>query len=155
MTAGEVATEVDVKLSSVAEIRQFGDALLRAHAAEAEPDLAEHFDPKWDDYRVAELSGQLIVLAAWNGSDLVGYAVAAVVPSMHYALTLCQHDLLYVAPEWRAKRIGRRLLDRMRQQAKAWGAHRLLMHAKPNSKLWTMLMLLGMKVEETIFAEDL
>jgi GNAT superfamily N-acetyltransferase len=158
VTDTQQASAVDVKLSSVAEIREHGEELLRAHTQEAEPDLAPYYAPAWEAYEEAERRGDLLVLAAWHdGAELVGYAVAAVVQSMHYSgVRLCQHDLLYVAPAHRGRGLGKRLVEALRLRAKQWGAQRLLLHAKPGSTLWNMLMLHGgFRVEETIFVRDL
>ena len=149
------APAVRIEAATVADIQQHGDALLRAHAAESEPDLAERLDPAWDAYEAAEARADLIILAARQGDQLVGYAVATLFRSTHYALFLCQQDLLFVLPEWRQRGVGLRLINRLRLEAKRRGADRLLMHAKPASLLDGLLRILGLRVEETIFVEDL
>lgn len=156
---------IHIALASVDEIERHGQDLLRAHAEEAEPDLAEHVSPDWDTYIAGEEAGSLIVLTACNGSALpdglrtnevlIGYAVAAVFRSPHYDRLFCQHDLLYVLPEWRGTGIGLRLIAGLREQARERGCHRLIMHAKVGSTLGAMLPRLGFRVEETMFVEDL
>ena len=146
----------NIEPSTVDEIELCAQMLLRQHAEEAEPDLAEKLEPEWAVYRKAEKDGQLIIFAAWAGELMVGYAVAVVVPDLHYSGRLiCQHDLLFVGQEWRRSGVGRRLIEELRAEAVRHGADVLLMHAKVGSGLQSLLPRLGFRPEETIFREDL
>lgn len=150
------ADAVELRPSTIAEIRKHGRALVQAHSDEAEPDLAAGLDLNWEGYESADAGGMLIVLVAWEGRSMVGYAVAAVFESLHYAgMLFCQHDALYVIPRLRGRRVGARLLEALRTEARDRGCRRLLMHAKPQSKLESLLRLRGFREEETIFVEDL
>ena len=147
---------VVVRGGTLAEVCKFGYDLLQAHAEEAEPGMASKLAPDWPRYQELQEGGNLIILLAWHDHTLLGYAVAVVFPSAHYARTvICQHDLLYVRPEWRSRGIGLRLIQRLRGEAKARGATDLLMHAKPGSTLEALLPRLGFKAEETVWKEGL
>ena len=154
MGANTVA--VSVRRASVADVQANAGDMLRAHAEEAEPVMAERLAPDWHFYREAERAGRMIVLAAYANFEMVGYAVAAIVQSSHYmGHVFCQHDLLFVSKGWRNHRVGLQLIERLRVEARAAGAEQLLMHAKIGSRLEELLPRLGFEREETIFRRDL
>lgn len=129
--------------------------LFRAHADEAEPELADYVDPDWEKYRALERTGSLIGLGAWIGKHPIGYCSAFLFDSGHYrGYKVCQHDLLYVLPQWRG-RVGLKLIDRLRDEARARGALRFYMMAKTGSRLERLLPKLGFEIEETVFKQDL
>lgn len=149
---------VHIKTGTVEEIRRLGESLLRAHAEEAEPGMAAKLDPDWAAYELLEKAGRLIVLCAWGGQnydELAGYAVATLFRHPHYDTLVCQHDVLYLKPEWRNRGQGDRLFSTLHGHAQARGAGVLLMHAKQGSRLESILFRKGFVVEETVFKETL
>lgn len=143
--------ETTVKAGSIEQL-QCARHLCVAHAREMEPHRADDaVEPSWDRYLAAERAGLLAVALAWGRvtfegdepplPDVVGYAVAAVVESMHYAdLKFAQVDGIYVDPAWRRSGLGGRLLAELTQQARRLDARELLIHAKPNTPLATMML---------------
>lgn len=147
---------IEVALSTVEEVCLAGQELFAAHAAEIEPENAERLNPDWDSYQEHETNGNLLVVAAWDGRDLVGYICALIYQSLHYREEIhCQVDVFYVDPQARRQRAGLRLLNKMRGEAHARGACMLRLHAKPDTQLDRMLRLLNFQVEESLFTEDL
>jgi len=136
--------------------------LFVSHALECEPDIADDLAPDWAVYKELEKQGRLIAFGAWPTPEpwesvpFIAYAVAYLFRPAHYAGRMfAQLDALYVAPEYRSRRLGLHLIDRLEKTARSRGASRLLMHAKPGSRLAAMLPRLGFEVEETIFRRDL
>lgn len=154
----EAPTQDDVRIerSSVDQVGQVAEALFPLHVRELEPSMAEHLDPNWEAYLDAEDEDRLIVLVAWLGDECVGYAVASLFQHPHYQkLMVCQQDLLFVVENSRGGQVGARLIKKLRDEARKRGAHHLLMHAKPGSRLMALLPRLGFEPEEATFKEIL
>ena len=147
---------IAVDLSSVEKICLAGQALFEEHVRECEPVNAEVLEPDWDGYKKLEDDGQLLIVGAWAGSHLVGYGVGFIYPSLHYkSQVVCTVDVLFVDQATRRQRAGLRMLNKLRDEARKRGAAKFNIHAKPHSKLESMLRLLNFQVEETMFSEDL
>lgn len=151
---------VETRVTSVAELEQHGGPLFQAHAQEIEPEFSDRVFPDWEFYRAAEAAGRLIVFGTWDqppsaDEQLVGYVVAAVVPNSHYRdVQVCLLDSIYLDPQWRGRRVGLRMLRLLQDTANLLGCSRMLMHAKPGSRLEKLLPVLGYTVEETLFKKD-
>lgn len=146
----------------VRELREQGTALFHLHAEEVDPESSSRVLPQWDLYEAAQNDGRLLVLGAFVGETdssrgrlLIGYAMAALVPSMHYAdLTICQLDSIFVMRSWRSLGAGLRLIRALRDEARECGAERLIMHAR-DSRLERILSRLGFQRAETVYTETL
>lgn len=146
---------VRVALSSVAEIREHGSDLIQPHVEEAEPDFAGQIDVDWPRYEAIEAKGALITLAAWDDCAMVGYCVAFLYPSTRYRDQLvCQHEVLYVAPEARCTGAGLELVRALDRERTGRDADRLVMVAKKGSTLEKILPRLGFVAEETVFTKS-
>lgn len=97
----------------------------------------------------------LIVLGAFDGDTLVGYATAMLFRHPHYEMTLCQHDLLYLMPAYRQGSAGLRLMQAVEEEARERGAFRIAWHAKPGSTFDHLLQRKGYSTEETIYQKEL
>lgn len=85
--------------------------LLKSHFAELSyfKDIA--LDPDWAKYRTMQEQNALRIFTARQLGELVGYAVFAVHPAMHYQGSLqAIQDVFYVDPKHRGGRVGWRLL---------------------------------------------
>lgn len=112
--------------------------------------------PHVERYQALEDLGMLLLLAAYDGDQLVGYSMNFVMPHLHYAdLSVCSNDLLYLKPTHRKGRAGLLLLAQTREHAKARGARLMLWHAKPDTALVNILPRQGCRVQDVIFSEEL
>jgi GNAT superfamily N-acetyltransferase len=152
----EVIPAPTIEHSTVAELQASGvNRLFEMHAHELEPHLAPRLAPDWAAFMEAEKLGDLIVLAAWAGRELIGYAVAVIYQSLHYHdYKTCQIDVAFVSPAWRAGMVGSRLIEAVRECARQHGAQALIVHAKIGSQMERLLQLRGFRMEETVFVQD-
>lgn len=146
-----------IRQTSVEELRALADELFVAHYEE----VALHKDvmklsPDWDRYFALQESGNLILIAAWVGSTLVGYSVSFILQHPHYStLTFAQNDLLFVAEEYRRSRVGLQLIKATEMTARARGAKLLTWHAKQGTALEAILPRVGYGLHEIIFSKEL
>lgn len=148
-------SKLQIQLATVDDVRRDGATLFADHVAESEPAMVAELSPNWERYLEVEAEDQLIVIDARSRGVLIGYAVASLFRHPHYDLVVCQQDLLFVHKEWRHERVGLHLINRLRKEATARGAHHMLMHAKPDTTLGTLLPRLGFNLEELVFKETL
>lgn len=144
---------VQIELSTVAYLKEYGADLFQEHADEAEPHFADHVDPNWEFYE--SQGDSIVVLVAKDPEDgLIGYLVAAFVPSPHYAhLAFVQVDLIFVRAEHRRRGVGVRLLRRAKELAKAVGPRvsHMLLHAKRGSTFEAYLDGTDAVADETVY----
>lgn len=156
----EAATPaIEIRLSSIEEMETQATQLMQQHWEEVEDLRALRvLDPDWERYYTLEAQGLLLVLAAWNGDDLVGYSVSYVGRSSHYkGLVVAQNDALFVSPLHRRQNLGRLLLRQTEIEAHRRGAHLFLWHAKKDSRLERLMSsrLDGYVIDEVIFRKEL
>jgi GNAT superfamily N-acetyltransferase len=138
-------TQASIRLSTVVEMQKKAGALIRDHWAEIEqhkgrPDP----EPDWLRYLALEKKGVLLLLAAFAGKAMIGYSVNAVVPDMHYAgRQCCANDGIYLAPEFRKRGIGNRLIHETEGMARKMGARRLTFHSNLGTGFQDLLGALG------------
>lgn len=132
--------------------------LLEAHRRElaTHPDLMA-LDPQLDRYINLEKTGHLLsVLLEHQTAGIVGYSVNIVTNNLHYAgLKVCQNDVLYVSPSYRAEGGGRQLIRAVETNARNQGCKMLLLHAKPGTALDALLPKYGYAVQDVIHAKVL
>lgn len=130
--------------------------LFRAHYDE----IAKHkhvmrLSPDWLRYKALEQMDGLLLLAAFQDGALVGYAVSFLVTHMHYSEMLyAQNDVLFVAPDHRASRIGIRLLRETERVAVSRGARMVMWHAKEGTALAEILPRMGYGVQDIVFSKE-
>lgn len=147
------------------EIRKATASEMLSHAGEL---FAAHWDeialnkqvmalkPDGERYLAMEANGGLLILAAYQGDELVGYSVNFIMRHLHYAdLNLASNDLLFVTKEHRKSRIGLQLIKATEQAAKEQGARLMLWHAKPNTALVELMPRMGYGVQDIIFSKEL
>ena len=96
-------------------------------------------------------------LAAYDGDEVVGYAVSIIAPShLHYAdLCYVSNDALFVKKSHRGGSTGLRLMRETERIAKERGAKLVLWHAKEGTRLDALLTRLGYGVQDIIFSKEL
>jgi predicted GNAT superfamily acetyltransferase len=148
---------MDVVQISVSEQIERVMPLLRAHWDEvAKNKELMQLKPRVDVYRAMENDGALIALGAFSGPDLVGYSVTMVSAHLHYAdLIYAHNDVIFVAEQHRAGRLGLKLIRETERQAKERGARLMLWHAKPDTAFNTLLPRLGYGVQDIVHSREL
>lgn len=130
--------------------------LLRAHWVE----IAHYKDipllPQWAGYQRAEQEDKLRIYTVRN-PDLIGYAVYAVAPAIHYSSTLIAvQDVLYLAPEHRHGRVGWRLIEFADTELRAEGVQVVVQHQKiAHPTLGKILERMGYEQQDIIWTRRL
>lgn len=145
------------RLAKIDEVRSRIEPLLRAHWEE----IAHHrtiapLNPCWAYYYDCEKMNRLVVVAAENGLELVGYSVYFVAPMLHNVPTLMAHnDIIYIRPEYRRGSLAVRLMQMGEAQAKRLGASIASMHVKTGHDYSRLLVRMGYAEIETTYSKEL
>lgn len=111
--------------------------------------------PNAEAYKFLEDKGAVLAYAAIDGAEIVGYSVSLVSPHLHYAdLVYANNDVIYVAPSHRHAGVGRALIARTEEDAKARGARLVCWHAKPDTALADILRDMAYGVQDIIFSRE-
>lgn len=151
------AVAAEIRPSTIAELREHGEALFQAHYDEIALNKdVMRLDPDWQRYERMEACGILLCLAAWADCKMVGYSVTAVLPHPHYKqLRVAQNDVLFVAASCRSGPTGRDLIAATEAAAKGVNAGIIMWHAKPGTALEHVLPRIGYGVQDTLFSKVL
>lgn len=114
------------------------------------------FDLDLDSYRILEDSGNLLGLAAFDQSNLVGYIVVMTTPMLHCKGNwLAVADSFYVHPDYRKQGVFEELLHAAEEQCKLAGVVALRLGVNQNFKLpECMLNGLGYTQAEVIYQQE-
>ncbi len=147
----------DIRTSNVSEMLANAGELFEEHWDEiALNKQVMILKPDEARYRAMEEAGSLLILAAWEGEDLVGYSVNFIVNHLHYAdLRLCSNDLLFITKAKRAGRLGLKLIRETEKRAAEMGARLMLWHAKQDTALAVMMPKMGYGVQDIIFSKEI
>lgn len=144
---------VQCRLAKIADVRDRIEPLLRAHWEEVavNKDSAPLL-PYWDHYYASEKINRLVVVAAENGPELVGYSVYFIAPMLHnMPKLLAQNDIIYIHPEYRRGSLAMRLMVLGEAEAKRLGASFISMHVKTEHDFSPLLLRVGYAKAETVF----
>ena len=113
--------------------------------------------PDHQQYVRADLEGRLLVLLAYAGMEVIGYAVTFQSASAHYErVNLAQNDVIYVKPEYRGGLTGFRLIKTTRKRARElWGTQLLTWHTKPDTPMDALMPRMGCEKLDHLWAERL
>ena len=152
-----IAPMLQIRASTVDEMLQVAPVLFKEHWDEiARNKQVMVLKPNEQAYRAMEQAGQMMILAAYKGDEMVGYSVNFIINHPHYAdLVVCQNDLLYIAQAHREGGVGIRLMKRTEQEGKARGARLMLWHAKQDTPLANILPRMAYGVQDIIFSKEL
>jgi predicted GNAT superfamily acetyltransferase len=152
-------TEVVIRKSTVAEMEVQASALFRQHWEEVALNREVMvLDPDWISYKLVEQKGNLLVLAAYDGSEVVGYSVSYLMDRhSHYAgMSYCQNDVFFVTKPARKKSVGRRLFVATENEARRHGMQMMLWHAKKGSDFESFLdHMRRYKIQDIIYSRVL
>lgn len=112
--------------------------------------------PKTERYALLEDTENLISIYAYNDEELIGYSINFVQDHVHYSdLIFVQNDVLFVKKEYRGMDVGSLLLEATEKEAYAEGADIVLLHAKEDTKLTTILPTKGYRIQDIIYSKVL
>jgi GNAT superfamily N-acetyltransferase len=148
---------VEIRESTVDEMFEVCRPLLERHWDEiARNKHLMVLNPDVAKYQRMEAAGMLLILAAWEGAELVGYSVSMIETTLHYAdLTVCVNDVVFVLPESRHAQTGLRLIKETESMAKQRGAQLMLWHAKEGTALHALMPRIGYEVQDIIYSKEI
>ncbi|MET3122619.1 putative GNAT superfamily acetyltransferase [Oxalobacteraceae bacterium GrIS 2.11] len=114
------------------------------------------YAPDIEKYKSMEEHGALLSLGAFDGKKIVGYSVNFIYNHPHYKDMLVAHnDMIFVAKDNRLGTLGLKLIKATTAACRERGAHMMMWHAKPNTRLAELFPKLGCGVQDLIFSEVL
>lgn len=111
----------------------------------------------WERYQQQEDFGLLVVVGAFDGEELVGYAPICKVPSLFYSDILSAHvQVVYLKPEYRKGRNGLRFMRYLETTAKVLGCNELRLSVSRGRQREAKLAVhLGFKARELVVTKSL
>lgn len=144
---------ITIKPSSVTELLAHGGALFHDHGVEVEGSPARPHELR---YKAMEQHGHLHCLAAWDGSELVGYSVVILSVDLHRDdRTVAEGNAFFVRPDRRSAGVGMKLMRETIALAKAHGAVCLRQHSMPNARMARMLLGMGFNEHHVVYERGL
>lgn len=148
---------IEIRQSTVQEFFEISGTLFEEHWEEiALNKRVMVLKPDWERYRTMEATGLLLILAAFDANEMVGYSVNFVMRHLHYAdLCICHNDILFVTRSKRAGKLGLQLIRETEKAAKAKGTQMMSWHAKPDTALHAIMPRLGYGVQDIIYSKEI
>jgi len=147
-----VVASVEIRPTSVAEVRMHPRVLLDNDAESGGVYAALDID--WATYTYLEQAGRLLLLGAWEGDDLVGYAICVRGRMLHRDIEAAQGTVIYVAPDARRKGVAMRLIREVQRMTVADGGRMVTWKCGERSPLATILPKLGYRKLETEYGKE-
>jgi GNAT superfamily N-acetyltransferase len=148
---------ITLKLASVVDLRSRLEPLLLSHRQEMP--TAQHAPiplPDWDLYYRLDAVGRLILVAAEDGDELVGYCSFILAKMRHdRELTVVSNDAIYLKPERRGAGVAARLIAFCESEAVRRGADVVSMTVKVQHNFGPLLTSLGYENDELVFHKRL
>lgn len=106
------------------------EALGALHKAEVEADVTP-LPPTANRaiYDALHEMGMLVCVGAFEGDEMVGYAIGTISPNPHYDTLTAQHDVFFLHRDYRKPRTALRLVEALEAECKARGATLFCWHA--------------------------
>ena len=124
------------RVYSPAAMRLFIEPLLEDHFREVGNTRVYDLAPDFAKYTAIDNANGLLMIAAFDDEDCIGYSINFLTPHVHYVnQNICYNDVLFVAKDYRESSAGGRLMRATLQEAKHLGAKVMQWHAKPNTAL--------------------
>lgn len=119
-----------------------GELFVEHYKEIGQPDLEFSADATF--YKLLEAQGRLQILTARKTGRMIGYCVMTVQRAPHYAALIAVEDVYFVTKAERKHGVGRKLIERSIELAKARGAKRAVFHSKKVIPHRVMFQGLGM-----------
>jgi GNAT superfamily N-acetyltransferase len=148
---------ITFRLTSVVDLRARLEPLLLQHRQEMP--TARHVPvplPDWDMYYRLDAVGRLILVAAEDGAELVGYGSFILAKMRHdRELTVASNDAIYLKPERRGAGVAARLIAFCEAEAVRRGADVASMTVKVQHNFGSLLTSIGYEHDELVFHKRL
>jgi len=134
------------------------DSLLQMHYEEVALNKdRKKLLPKWEEYRVMEVIGKLVVYTARDDGKLIGYAAFFINTHMHYGeFTTAINDVVFLHPDYRKGSAGYKLIKYADDQlSNRPGIDHVFWHVKVKNDWTPILKRLGYVEEEIIAGKSL
>lgn len=128
--------------------------LAEAHRMETEAAWAGQVKLNCELYQAVAQAGGLLFAGAFADGEIVGYCSAFLSRHPHYDCLMCQHDALFLLPQYRVGRAGLRLVQAIEREAARRGAAYIAWHAKPGSSFEGILARRGRR-EDVVYLRQL
>lgn len=113
-------------------------------------------NPSRDAYIGYQASGLLFALGAFDGDEMVGYCICAVVPhSFNPAVIFCASESLFIKASHRQGTLSARLILEAERTAKQRGARFISWHTRAGTPLADAMLNHGYKAGDTIVMKEL
>ena len=114
-----------IQVEKLADVKDECGDLIAAHWREIAVWQDIPLDPEWVTYETLEKAGMLVIYTVrTDNNKLVGYAVFIMRKHLHYrGHSWALNDIVFVHPDYRDGRIGRKLVRFWEQDLKARGIH--------------------------------
>jgi GNAT superfamily N-acetyltransferase len=146
---------ITFELSPYSVLKEEIKPLLNLHWEEIALDKNTiELDPNWDEYDAMAARGELHLLTARSGNELIGYYVGIVKPHLHYKNSLTAYnDIIYIKPEHRLGMTGVKLFKEIERTLKERGVQRMYMNTKEHLNFGVILERLGYNKAESIYTK--
>lgn len=112
-------------------------------------------NPQIEIYQAIEDAGRLGVVAVFNGSHLVGFAVFILTVLPHYSTVTASVESIFITKKQRKGAAGLVLIEEMKRYAKDQGAQGVYIGCRVGSRLERLLEKLGKEKINSVFYEGL
>ena len=130
------------------------DALIAVNWEETGFDFPFMLDK--ERYKQFEAAGFLLVVAAFNEEEVVGYSLASVLPHPYNPAIICGNsDAMFLHPNYRNSTAGARLMFETERLAKERGANRMLWHARGDTDFIETLRKRGYSTADVVMMKGL
>lgn len=146
-------SELTIRPISVSDIRAASNLveLLAEYAQESAINGMPVPMPDWNLYQSLEDTGGLLIFGAYSDTQLVGFMGANLAYAAQYSATLANTMAFFVAASHRKFGTGKRLADRMTEEAFQRGASAVAIGAPSESRLAKAAEVLGFKETNRLY----
>lgn len=114
------------------------------------------FDLNTTLYKNLEAQGCMVVVAAFDGAEIVGYSLSSILPHPYNpAVLMCNSDALFVRKDLRGTSVGARLMRMTEEIAAERGAVRMLWHTRGGTGLAEVLAKRGYQTADHVMMKEL
>lgn len=148
---------INLRLALVAELRpKLEPLLLRHRSGTPTARLAPVPSPDWVFYGHVEAAGRLILIAAEDGAELIGYCSCVLSKAHHdVGMLIANNDAIYIIPERRGAGLAARMISLCETEAANRGAVVSNMTVYETNNFGPLLMRGGYAKLATIFQKPL
>lgn len=129
--------------------------LLQSYADECAIPALGPIAPNFEQYVAMADAGAAVLLGAFSGDELVGFAVVIVYSNPHYGRTLAVVESIFLGKAHRADNTGRNLVAAVEAEARSDGAEAVLFSAPKGGALDKVIERWGYTHTNRVFTKAL